>query len=141
MIHGLARSGANPVIIVQRLETETDVSVRLALILSLGEYTGEQISESLRRQLISKLLRWYRDDPDSGIHGAIDWLLRYGRQGETARKLAWQQADALTEIDRKTIEMLDKAAERTAQELGTGDEPAHRRHFRSRAASHPSASK
>ena len=47
----------------------------------------------------------------------------------------------LTEIDRKTIEMLDKAAERTAQELGTGDEPAHRRHFRSRAASHPSASK
>ena len=77
--------------------------------MSLGEYTGEQISESLRRQLISKLLRWYRDDPDSGIHGAIDWLLRYGRQGEIARKLDWQQADALAEIDRN---MAGRSAER-----------------------------
>lgn len=100
LIHGLARLGVNPTIIMRRLETETDASVRRALILSLGEYTGEQLPESLRRPLISKLLRWYRDDPDPGIHGAIDWLLRFGRQGETARKLDWQKGDALAEIDR-----------------------------------------
>ena len=100
VIHGLARLRVNPASIIRRLETETDVSVRRALILSLGEYTGDQLPESLRRPLISRLLRWYRDDPDPGIHGAIDWLLRYGRQGEIARKLDWQQTVALSEIDR-----------------------------------------
>jgi formylglycine-generating enzyme required for sulfatase activity len=100
LIHSLARSGLNPSIVIRRLETETDVSVRRALILSLGEYTSEQLTDSLRRPLISKLLGWYRDDPDAGIHGAIDWLLRYGRQGEITRKLDWRQADRLVEIDR-----------------------------------------
>src|SRR5437667_1413052 len=100
VIHGLARLRVNPASIIRRLEKETDVSVRRALILSLGEYTGDQLPESLRRPLISRLLRWYRDDPDPGIHGAIDWLLRYGRHGEIARKLDWQQTVALSEIDR-----------------------------------------
>ena len=99
-IHGAARLGVNPAIIIKRLQTETDVSVRRALILSLGEFTSEQLPESLRRPLIPKLLSWYRNDPDPGVHAAIDWLLRYGRQGETARKLDWQQTEALQAIDR-----------------------------------------
>jgi len=100
LIHGLARLRVNPALIIRRLDIETDVSVRRALILSLGEYTGEQLTESFKRPLISKLLHWYRDDPDSGIHGAIDWLLRYGRQGENSRKLDWQTTIALNETDR-----------------------------------------
>src|SRR2546428_11573807 len=59
LIHALARLHVNPAIIIRHLETETDVSVRRALILSLGEYTGEQLPEFLKRPLISKLLRWY----------------------------------------------------------------------------------
>jgi len=101
IIHGLARLSVNAPVVIRRLETQTDLSARRALSLSLGEYTGEQLPESLRRPLIAKLLRWYRDDPDPGIHGAIDWLLRYGRQGETPRKLDWQQANALAQIDHK----------------------------------------
>ena len=100
LIHNLARSGVNPAIIIRRLVTETDVSVRRALILSLGEYTSDQLPASLRRPLIPRFLRWYRADPDPGIHGAIDWLLRYGQQGENPRKLDWHQPEALTEVDR-----------------------------------------
>jgi formylglycine-generating enzyme required for sulfatase activity len=99
LINGLARLGANPSIIIRRLKTERDVSVRRALILSLAEYTAEQLPESLRRPLISRLLRWYRLDPDPGLHAAIDWLMRYVQQGETPRKLNWHQADALAQID------------------------------------------
>ena len=25
-------------------------------------------------------MQWYRDDPDSGIHGAVEWLLRRWKQ-------------------------------------------------------------
>ena len=101
LIHALGRVGANPAVIIRRLDAERDVSARRALILSLGEFTGEQLSTSLRRPQILKLLRWYRDDPDAGIHAAIDWLLRYGKQGETPRKLDWQQTDNLDVIDRE----------------------------------------
>jgi formylglycine-generating enzyme required for sulfatase activity len=101
LIRGLGPSGLNPAIVIRRLETEKDVSARRALILSLGEFAGEQIPEALRLRLTAKLLLWYRDDPDSGIHGAIDWLLRYGKEGEKPRKLNWQQADALKTIDRE----------------------------------------
>lgn len=101
LIHGLARMDAEPAVIIRRLETEKDASARRALILSLGEFTDEHLSPSLRRPLILKLLRWYRDDPDAGIHAAIDWLLRHGKQGEAPRKSDWQQTDRLEVIDRE----------------------------------------
>ena len=37
------------------------------------------------------LLAWYREDPDPGVHGGIDWLLRQ----------QWGQAEALDRIDRE----------------------------------------
>ena len=46
----------------------------------------------MRGPLVKKLLTWYRDDPDPGIHGAIDWLLRHGKEGPVARPLDWGQA-------------------------------------------------
>jgi len=101
LIHALGRAGVNPAVIIRRLETEKDASARRALILSLGDFTGEQLPALQRRPLVAKLLRWYRDDPDPGVHAAIDWLLRYGRQGERGRALDWQQKDALAGIDRE----------------------------------------
>jgi formylglycine-generating enzyme required for sulfatase activity len=67
----------------------------------LGEFSGEQLSAKQQEALVAGLLRWYRDDPDPGIHSAIDWLLRHERQGNAARKLAWQQDEGLTRIDRE----------------------------------------
>ena len=37
-----------------------------------------------------RLLQLYRDDPDPGIHGAAEWLLRQ-----------WQTSDELKEIDKE----------------------------------------
>lgn len=52
-----------------------------------------------RREVIDLLLKWYRDDSDSGIHGAIDWLLRPEKDGSETRKMVWGQAKKLKEID------------------------------------------
>jgi formylglycine-generating enzyme required for sulfatase activity/tRNA A-37 threonylcarbamoyl transferase component Bud32 len=91
----------DPLLLIKRLDEETDVSARRALILALGEYTGEQLPAAVRKPLTAKLLAWYRDDPSPGVHGAIDWLLRHGKEGPLARPLDWGQAKALQKIDQE----------------------------------------
>ncbi len=76
LIHDLARFGADPHEVVRRLDREQDVSARRALILCLGEYPTDRLSKAERQALASTLERWYHDDPDPGVHGGIDWLLR-----------------------------------------------------------------
>ncbi|MFL5608987.1 MAG: formylglycine-generating enzyme family protein [Gemmatimonadaceae bacterium] len=101
LVHALARSGIDPALLVQRLDVERESSIRRALILSLGQYTNDRLPPGQRRPLIGKLLQWYRDDPDAGVHSAIDWLLRPNRQGDRPRILDWEQRDALAAIDRE----------------------------------------
>src|SRR5262249_46359525 len=49
--------------------------------------------------LVKKLLDWYANDPDAGVHSAIDWLLRHKNEGPMPRALDWGQAEALERID------------------------------------------
>jgi len=99
LIHDLGAMNADPKLVISRLKSEQDVSVRRALILSLGEFTTQQLPDNERRPLIAMLLRWYRNDRDAGIHAAIAWLLRYGTQGNSPRKLNWQQSKSLSDLD------------------------------------------
>jgi formylglycine-generating enzyme required for sulfatase activity len=101
LIHSLSPLGTDAMLLVKRLEAEADVSSRRALIRSLGEFSAAQLPEEVREPLVERLVRWYRDDPDPGIHGAIDWLLRHGKEGDTARALDWGQAEALRRIDQE----------------------------------------
>jgi formylglycine-generating enzyme required for sulfatase activity len=101
LIHYLGPMAASPAILLQRLEVEPDASARRALILGLGGYGPAQIFTADQEAATSKLLDWYRNDPDVGIHSAIDWLLRHGSQGETARRLDWKQSNTLARLDRE----------------------------------------
>jgi hypothetical protein len=89
----------SPKLLVERLEKETDDSARAALIVGLGEFTEPQLGRGERERLTAKLLGWYRDDPDPGVHGAVDWLLRHGKEGPLARPLDWGGAKELEKID------------------------------------------
>ena len=64
-----------------------ETSQRRALILALGTYGTEGLSPSEREPLIGKLLDVYRNDPDSGIHGAAEWALRKWGQQEKLKGL------------------------------------------------------
>ncbi|MGO9597513.1 MAG: SUMF1/EgtB/PvdO family nonheme iron enzyme [Isosphaeraceae bacterium] len=57
-----------------------ETSQRRALILALGTYGTEGLSSGEREPLTNKLLDLYRNDPDSGIHGAAEWTLRQWQQ-------------------------------------------------------------
>ncbi|MBM4088932.1 MAG: hypothetical protein FJ276_05790 [Planctomycetes bacterium] len=101
LIHRLARLGADPRPIIDRLKQESDDSVRRALLLCLGEYGPDQLPAALRETMLPALLGCYRDDPDPGLHAAAEWLLR-----------TWGQTKALAEINRAMREQRQQAANR-----------------------------
>ena len=73
-----------------------ETSMRRALILALGTYGTEGLSPGEREPLIGKLLDLYRNDPDSGIHGAAEWTLRQ-----------WKQQEKLKELDAELMKLKD----------------------------------
>lgn len=102
LIHSLAQANIDPETIARELEKQ-DVTVRRALILSLGQFGEEQVPRETRQVLLKKLLQLYRDDPDPGVHSAIDWLLRHRTRGNTLRRLNWQQTETLRMLDRELV--------------------------------------
>ena len=101
LIHVFAQSDVDASVLLRRLDVEQEPSIRRALVLSLGQFAGDDLPVTLRRPLVGKLLQWYRDDPDAGVHAAIDWLLRPSRRGDRARTLDWGQRATLALIDRE----------------------------------------
>ena len=78
-----------------------ETSQRRALILALGTYGTEGLSPGEREPLIGKLLDLYRNDPDSGIHGAAEWTLRQ-----------WGQQEKLKELDAELMKLKDRGERR-----------------------------
>jgi WD40 repeat protein/formylglycine-generating enzyme required for sulfatase activity len=70
-------------------ESQSEVSVRRALVLAHGDFDPSRLPPAEREQLIPKLLQIYRHDPDPGMHAAAGWLLQ-----------GWGQQSKLAEIDR-----------------------------------------
>jgi formylglycine-generating enzyme required for sulfatase activity len=87
LIHRFRTLGVDPLALTGRLTVESTVSVRRALLLALGEYPAEGLSDATREPLVAQLVDRYRADPDPGIHAAVGWLLRRWGQGERLRSL------------------------------------------------------
>jgi formylglycine-generating enzyme required for sulfatase activity len=88
--HRFARVGVKADVLLERYAAEVDVSARRALLLSLGDFEDYQFSEESQKPLVKRLEQTYRDDPDPGIHSAVEWLLRQ-----------WKQTDIVEKIDRE----------------------------------------
>ena len=74
------------------MQQESDVSIRRALILGLGEFDPAQLESGERETAIPQLVQWYQDDPDPGIHGASEWLLRQWKQNEKIKAVTKELA-------------------------------------------------
>jgi formylglycine-generating enzyme required for sulfatase activity len=90
LIDRLATSGVDPRALLARAFEESQVSIRRALMLSLGEFGVDRLPEVERQKWVPRLLAVYRADPDPGIHGAAEWLLRQ-----------WQADAQLQQIDKE----------------------------------------
>jgi serine/threonine protein kinase/formylglycine-generating enzyme required for sulfatase activity len=81
LIHRLGPLGADAAVLVKRLE-EPDVTIRRALILSLGpeEFGQGAWTPGGKKALVERLQAIYRTAADPGLHGAAEWLLRQWQQ-------------------------------------------------------------
>jgi serine/threonine protein kinase/formylglycine-generating enzyme required for sulfatase activity len=74
--------GADAGVIVQRLVVEPDVTIRRALILSLGEFAGKSWPAGDSQAIMKTIQDIYRTTDDAGIHESAEWLLRHWEQEE-----------------------------------------------------------
>jgi eukaryotic-like serine/threonine-protein kinase len=88
LIHRFGPLGADAKVIVKRLDEEPDVTIRRALILSLGEYGEKDFLPDDRKALVPKLQEMYRTATDPGLHASSEWLLR-----------TWQQEAWLNQVN------------------------------------------
>jgi eukaryotic-like serine/threonine-protein kinase len=80
VIDRLAPYGADPRMLLDRLEQEPDVTIRRALILSLGAFGDNDLAPADRKSATRSMQELYRGDPDPGVHAASEWLLRTWKQ-------------------------------------------------------------
>jgi formylglycine-generating enzyme required for sulfatase activity len=81
LIHLVGPAGVAFKVLRQQLKLQSDVTVRRALLLNLGEFSDEDIAADERDALVNDMRAWYTDDADPGLHGAVEWLLRQWKQG------------------------------------------------------------
>lgn len=87
IIHRVSPLAVDPALLVARLGSEDDVSVKRALVLALGEFSEAQISGAARVEYIEQLADVYQNDPDAGLHSAVEWLLRRWQQFESLQQM------------------------------------------------------
>lgn len=94
LIRQLPLLGADPNELSRRLFIEPEVSSRRALLLALGEFSRDRLVADERERLTTKVLDLYRHDPDPGIHGAADWLLRKWHRGDSRQAIDQELASS-----------------------------------------------
>jgi serine/threonine protein kinase/formylglycine-generating enzyme required for sulfatase activity len=112
LIHRMGPLGADSRTTIQRLGDEPDVTIRRALLLSLGEYPEKELPTEARTALLPKLREIYRSATDPGLHASAEWLLRTWNEG------AWlkQVNDAWANEKEQRENRLDDLRRRLAKE-------------------------
>ncbi len=115
LIHGFGPLGADARVIVKRLTEEPDVTIRRALILSLGEFRENELPLTDRKLVTQTLQEIYRTDADPGLHASAAWLLRYWKQDQWLKQVNEEWSND-KEQRRKRLEGIN---EKLAKERGT----------------------
>jgi hypothetical protein len=110
LIHRLSPLGADARAIIKRLDEEPDVTIRRALLLSLGEFSEEQPPVDARTSLLPLLKAFYGDETDPGLHAAVEWLLRQWKQEAWLKQMkeAWAKNEKERNQRIETIQQLVK---------------------------------
>ncbi len=90
LIHRFSPLGADLRLIEKQLDEDLDLSIKRALLLSLGEFNQQQFSAEELETLFAKLKLQYETNADPGMREAARWLLR-----------KWGQEKWLEDVDAK----------------------------------------
>ena len=87
LIHRLFPLGADAGAISRRLDEEPDITIRRALLLSLGESDDKGLPPDERQELLPRVQEMYQAAPDAGLHAAAEWLLRTWKQDDWLKQV------------------------------------------------------
>jgi hypothetical protein len=76
IIHHLGKLETDPKMLASRLAVEPEVSIRRALIQSLGSLDLLRIRSAERSRITEQVQQLYTNDPDPGLHSSASWALR-----------------------------------------------------------------
>jgi formylglycine-generating enzyme required for sulfatase activity len=116
LIHQLHRLGVDPQAIINSLNSEQDLTVRRALLLSLGGFDEKALPSAKRTELLPTLQKMYRTETDPGLHSSVEWLLR-----------KWEKTPWLKEVNDlwgKDLEWRNNRQEEIRHALTRGQERA-----------------
>jgi serine/threonine protein kinase/formylglycine-generating enzyme required for sulfatase activity len=77
LIHRFAPLKADASVLLKRLDTEPNVSVRRALVLSLGEFSEKAMARETKADALHRAKELFAASEDPGLHAAAEWLLRH----------------------------------------------------------------
>ncbi len=104
LIQRLGPLGAGAGALVKQLDKEANLTMRRALLLSLGEFSEKNLTPDARKALLPKLQEIYRTATDPGLHSASEWLLQQWKNEAWLKETnqAWagekQQQQRLEEV-------------------------------------------
>jgi formylglycine-generating enzyme required for sulfatase activity len=101
LLHRFAPLKTDVQALLGQLEQEREVSRRWALLLALGSYPLEGLEAGARTKWLAMLQQWYRSEPDAGLHGAAEWLLRRWGEGAAVTKLEKELGQREQERDKQ----------------------------------------
>ena len=106
LIHRFGPLGADADVIINRLREEKDVTIRRALVLSLGEFSDKELPPKSRDPMVQKLRTIYAEDADAGMHAATEWLLRHWQDDAWLKQVndAWTKGKDAQDKRLKKIE-------------------------------------
>jgi serine/threonine protein kinase len=119
IIHHLGKLGTDHNTLAARLQIESEVSIRRALVQSLGGLDEAMIPVSDRNRIAEQLVMLYVHDPDPGIHGSASWSLR--QWGVSLPELPVGEP-VLTEEQKTRIARLTAEVEDIRQRIVTTEE-------------------
>src|SRR4029077_20073439 len=89
LVHRLCRA-ATPSSLIEGLRRPQEPTVRQAILLALGGYPRERLTQLEWAAIVAECRRLYERDPDAGVHAGAEWLLR-----------KWDRSADLGELQKK----------------------------------------
>ena len=72
----LGSLNVSPELIMEKTRTTSEVSSKMLMIIALGDLDLDSFDLQTKSKWSSDFLDMYQKNPDAGLHGALDWLLR-----------------------------------------------------------------
>jgi hypothetical protein len=76
----------DPQLIAQRLQSESDTSIRCGLVMALGEFAPDQLSGDLRDRTVTLIKGWFHTANHASLRSTSLWFLRQWHEEKTIQE-------------------------------------------------------